>query len=305
MGSALQGRWLQSALRFRGSVLPSVLPRVLACGIFGEAVYFLEIYSQRDYSPEILGSVGFVLNLVLSLMLVFRTNTAYERFWEGRKAWGSIVNLVRNTSRTLWIAVAEKTAQDKTDKIAALKLLVAFAVTMKSHLRHECVSHELIPFVSPAQYDKLQQMNHPPLEVAFWLGDYAQRQNDRGCLNIYLLNLIHEHISSMVDALGVCERIQKTPIPIAYSIHLKQILLIYCVFLPFQIVDAFGWGTGFFTMITTFVLLGIEEIGEEIEDPFGVDPNDLPLEKICQTLDRNLQDLISLRPYSHHEEEIN
>ncbi len=290
--------WIQSALRFRGSVIPAVMPRVIACGIFGEGIFLLQKITEKDLSPEILGSVGFVLNLVLSLLLVFRTNTAYERFWEGRKAWGTLINTIRNSARTIWIAVQEKDEKDKEEKIASIKLLVAFAIAVKLHLRNSSINQELKPFVSPYQFEKLKQMNHPPLEIAFWLGDYAQRQYDRGCLNVYLLNLIHEQVNILVDVLGICERIQKTPIPIAYSIHLKQILLLFCVFLPFQIVDTFGWITGFATIVVTFVLLGIEEIAEEIEDPFGTDPNDLPLDQICQNIDRNVQDLISLCPSS-------
>ncbi len=294
-------RWLESALKFRGSVIPAVLPRVITLGIFAEGVFLAEKTLRQDLSPEILGSVGFVLNLVLSLLLVFRTNTAYERFWEGRKAWGTLVNTTRNTARTLWIAVQEKTPQDKLDKIANLKLLVAFALCVKLHLRHLPINQELEPFTSPEQFHKLQQMHNPALQVAFWLGDYAQKQHDRGCLNVYLLNLIHEQVSILVDVLGICERIQKTPIPVAYSIHLKQILLVYSIFLPFQLVDAFGWMTGLATTMVTFVLLGIEEIAEEIEDPFGTDPNDLPLDQICQNIDRNLQDLIALAPSSRRE----
>ncbi len=294
--------WFQSALRLRGSVIPSVLPRVIICGIFAEGIFILEKATQKDLSPEILSTVGFVLNLVLSLLLVFRTNTAYERFWEGRKAWGTLVNTTRNCARTIWIAVQEKEEGDRQGKIASLKLLVAYALCVKLHLRHSPINHELKSFLSPPLFDKLQSMNNPALEVAFWLGNYAQKQYDRGCLNVYLLNLIHEQISILVDVLGICERIQKTPIPIAYSIHLKQILLVYCIFLPFQLVDAFAWLTGFASTMMTFVLLGIEEIAEEIEDPFGTDPNDLPLDQICQNIDRNLEDLISLSPSSRYKD---
>ncbi len=294
-------KWIQVALRLKGSVIPTVLPRVIICGLFAEAIYLLEEITGKDLSPEILSNVGFVLNLVLSLLLVFRTNTAYERFWEGRKAWGTIINTIRNCARTLWIAVQEKDEQDRQNKITAIKLLVAYAICVKLHLRRLPINNELKPFLSPQQYDKLQQMNHPSLQVAFWLGDYAQKQHDRGCLNAYTLNLIHAQISTLVDSLGMCERIQKTPIPIAYSIHLKQILLVYCIFLPFQFVDSFGWTTGFASIMMTFVLLGIEEIAEEIEDPFGTDHNDLPLDQICQTINRNIDDLISLVPASHYQ----
>jgi putative membrane protein len=139
-------------------------------------------------------------------------------------------------------------------------------------------------------------MNNPPLEVAFWIGDYLQDQFSRDRLNPYQLANMHRLLDEMVIALGGCERILKTPIPMAYAIHLKQLLLIYCLLLPFPLVREIGWFTGPIVALVSFTLFGIEEIGIEIENPFGRDPNDLPLDAICSTMLRNIEDLITLAP---------
>jgi putative membrane protein len=142
-------------------------------------------------------------------------------------------------------------------------------------------------------------MNNPPLEVAFWIGDYLQQQHNRNCLNTYQLIDLSDVLESMVDMLGACERILKTPIPLAYVIHLKQLLLIYCLLLPFELVSILNWWTGIVVGLVSFTLFGIEEIGVEIENPFGHDPNDLPLDAICETMRRNIEDLITLSPQAN------
>ena len=103
-------------------------------------------------------------------------------------------------------------------------------------------------------------------------------------------------LDMLVDNLGACERILKTPMPLAYAIHLKQLLLLYCFLLPFQIVANLHWWTGLISALLSFTLLGIEAIGLEIENPFGYDENDLPLDAICKTMRLNIDDLISLTP---------
>lgn len=289
-------QWFKIALQIKGSVITAIYLRVIGCGIFGVLVSILH-YWKLPVSQPILGSV--IPSIVLGLLLVFRTNTAYERFWEGRKIWGSIVNTVRNLARQIWVSVDEIDSNDKNKKIQALKLLVGFAVATKLHLRGETVNSELEELIPKSCYFKLKEMNNPPLEVAFWISDYLQQQYNRNCLNSYQLNSLQQLLNILVDSLGACERILKTPIPLAYAIHLKQLLLLYCLLLPFQIVESLGWWTGFISALVSFTLLGIEAIGLEIENPFGYDHNDLPLDAICNTMKRNIDDLISLTPSVH------
>ncbi|MEA5627993.1 bestrophin family protein [Nostoc sp. UHCC 0251] len=285
--------WLRTTFQLKGSVVRAIYKHILWCGAFGFLISIL-YHFDLPVSQPILGSV--IPSIVLGLLLVFRTNTAYERFWEGRKCWGSLVNNIRNLARQIWVSIDEISPEDKDNKITALNLLVAFAVTTKLHLRGEAVNSELEDLMPSSKYVKLKIMNNLPIEVAFWIGDYLQEQYNRNCLNSYQLTSMQELLNSLVDNLGACERILKTPIPLAYAIHLKQLLLLYCFLLPFQIVETLGWWTGLISALVGFTLFGIEAIGLEIENPFGYDPNDLPLDAICDTMKRNIDDLITLTP---------
>lgn len=290
-----QQHWFRLALQLRGSVILAVLPRVLLCGVFATLVTVL-YYSGRPVTLS--AGAGVVLNIVLGLMLVFRTNTAYERFWEGRRIWGTIINTVRNLARHIWVNILEKDLQDRQEKQAALYLLVAFAVATKLHLRQKPINEELQPLLSLSRYSTLKLMNNPPLEIALWIQDYLQHQYQRGCIHVYQLSYMQQLINTLVDSLGSCERILKTPIPLAYAIHLKQLLLIYCLILPFQFIQDLGWWTIPIVGFISFALFGIEEIGIEIENPFGTDPNDLKLDTFCETMKVNIDDLITLEPIS-------
>lgn len=295
--------WLKLAFQLKGSVVSAIYKKVIAYGIFGMFISLL--YDLKlPVSQPIFESV--IPSIVLGLLLVFRTNTANDRFWEGRKCWGSMVNDTRNLARQIWVTIDEINPEDKEKKIAVLNLVVAFSVATKLHLRGEPVNSELEELVRHSRYLKLKNMNNPPLEIAFWIGDYLQKQYNRNCLNTYQLISLQDLLNNLVDSLGACERILKTPMPLAYTIHLKQLLLIYCLLLPFQLVESLRWGTGLITALVSFTLFGIEAIGLEIENPFGYDANDLQLDGICQTMKRNIDDLITLTPgVRSHQDNIN
>lgn len=292
--SLAQKNWFKIALQVKGSVIPTIISQVLWCGAFGLFISALYFYKIPVAAKSL---AGVIPSIVLGLLLVFRTNTAYERFWEGRKAWGSIVNNIRNLSRSIWVAIAEIDPVHLHEKEQVLKLLVAFAVATKLHLRSQPVDDRLKDFVSPLQFSKLQTANNPPLEIAFWVSDYLQAKQEQGQISLYQMNELQSILSSMVDTLGACERILRTPMPLAYAIHLKQLMLLYCLLLPFQVVEELRWWTAPAVALVSFTLFGIEAIGVEIENPFGTDPNDLPLDTICNTIERNIDDLISIEPH--------
>jgi ion channel-forming bestrophin family protein len=285
--------WFKEVFRFKGSVILGVLERSLFCGAFGILISLLYFY-KFPVSQPVLGSV--IPSIVLALLLVFRTNTAYERFWEGRKLWGSTINTIRNLAWQIWVAVDEVEPGDRDRKINTLRLLPAFAIAEKLYLRYESASEELKPWVSPSQYGVLQRIQNMPLEITRWIGDYLQQEYKRGLLSVTQVASIHALMNNLMDNVGGCERILKTPIPPAYVIHLNQLVLIYCLMLPFQFVKDLGWWTGGFVAIVSFALFGIEEIGVEIENPFGYDPNDLPLDKFCQAIQNNIEEFIRFSP---------
>ncbi|WP_392435632.1 bestrophin family protein [Chlorogloeopsis fritschii PCC 9212] len=285
--------WLQLALKWQGSVLPTVLPRIFLCSGFA---FFISLthYYGFDLAEQIFSSVttNVAYNLVLGLLLVFRTNTAYDRYWEGRKIWGSIVINSLNLARKIKLAIAETETVDRENKIAVLRLLSAFAVATKLHLREQSDPQELEAFLTQAQYLQLQEVKNIPLKISFWIGAYLKQQQVRNCLSIYELVPMNQALDAMVEAFIGCDCIKKTPIPLAYGIYLKRLLLIYCFVLPFQLVHDVSWWTIPIVTLISFILLGIEEIGNQIENPFSNSANDLPIDEICNTLVKNIEDII-------------
>jgi ion channel-forming bestrophin family protein len=276
--------WFRGAVRLKGSVIPSVLPRVLICA---GAATIVSLFHDQGGSVAYPGLSGVIPSVVLGLLLVFRTNTAYERFWEGRKNWGAIVNASRNLGRQIWILVEEKTTRDRQEKIAILRLIAAFAVASREYLRgYNLTTKTIGHLIDPSQLDQLQSSIHPPLIIATWLDQFIQRQSQ---LDPVQRIAMAQFVNQLVDNLGACERILRTPMPLAYSIHLKQLLLLYCLLLPFAIVRDLGPLTSPVVALVSFTLLGIEAIGLEIENPFGHDPNDLPLDAICAGIEQHLE----------------
>jgi ion channel-forming bestrophin family protein len=151
------------------------------------------------------------------------------------------------------------------------------------------------------QWQALQISPHPPLKIAFWIEDYLQQQYQHKRVDFYQITTMNALLDTMVDNLGACERILKTPMPLAYAIHLKQLLLIYCLLLPFQMIGEISFWTGPIVALISFTLFGIEEIGIEIENPFGRDFNDLPLDNICSTMEQNVEHLVTLTPSAYGE----
>ncbi|NJO75846.1 MAG: hypothetical protein HC833_20055 [Leptolyngbyaceae cyanobacterium RM1_406_9] len=289
--------WFTQAFRLKGSVALTVLPRSLLFGVFGLLVSLLH-YFYPSLSLKVLGDLttNVVFNLVLGLLLVFRTNSAYDRYWEGRKAWGQLVFNIRNLAREIKFAIAAPEPANELEKQTALRLLEAFALATKHHLRQEPVASEVFDWVPQTQRLKLEGCNNCPLEITLWLSDYLQRQFRHSRLDSMRLVALNGMLSSMVEGLTSCERILRTPIPIAYAIYLKRLILIYCVGLPFHVVEEIGWLTGISVVIVSFILFGVDQIGDDIENPFGHDANDLPLDLICDTVRTSVNQVTEFMP---------
>jgi ion channel-forming bestrophin family protein len=150
--------WFHLAFQLRGSVLPAIYLRVTLVGIFGLIISAL-YYFKYPVSQPILGSI--IPSIVLGLLLVFRTNTAYERFWEGRRLWGNLVNDSRNMALQIWVMMNDVEPEDRAKRIAVLRLVIAFTVATKLYLRSEPVNRELKPLMSLSQYLQLKTISNP------------------------------------------------------------------------------------------------------------------------------------------------
>jgi putative membrane protein len=294
MFTVVTPNWFQVVFQLRGSVAPLILPRVLLFSGFSFLISLLN-YFDLPVSLQFLENLttNVVCNLVLGLLLVFRTNTAYERFWEGRKAWGTLVVNLRNLAREICVAIAPNEQPPSAEKIATLRLLPAFAIATKLHLRQDPNNQELESLVSSTALSQLNIVKHRPLELTLWLGTYLQQQYQLNQLDVNSFLDMKGMVNNLIEGLTNCERILRTPVPSAYSIYLRRLIFIYCVCLPFSLVDDLGWCTTVIVAPVSFILLGIEEIGNSIEDPFGNDINDLPLNEICHTILDNIEHVIT------------
>ncbi len=282
-------QWFKLAFDIKSSVLRAIWRRVVGTMIFSTFISWAYFRGLPVDQPIL---AGLIPSVVLGLLLVFRTNTAYDRFWEGRKLWGVMIHNCRVLSRNISFFIPTKTAEEKQTKWASIRLVGTLLSVIKCHQRKKGLTPEVQTRLTDEQFLELKPVQHKPLRVSHWLADYFQKMYDTDRINYRLFIELNQSLNSILDAMAGCERIDSTPLPKAYSIHLKHLLLIYCLSLPFTLVAELYWLSVPAVGVITFALLGIEEIGLEIENPFGNDPNDLPLEKYCNLSQDNIEELI-------------
>jgi ion channel-forming bestrophin family protein len=229
----------------------------------------------------------------LGLLLVFRTNSSYDRFWEGRQLWGSLVNESRNLARGASVHLrGDPVLMDH-----VMRWTAVFPYAVKNVLRGGEGLGSIAEGLPRAELEWVMRSEHPPLSIATRISARLVKARDKGLISDVILVMLDQNVQQMVDYLGGCERINTTPLPFAYMVHLRRALIIYCFTLPFALIDRFGWLTIPATLGVAYTFFGIEEIGVEIENPFGLDLNDLALEDLCVKIAKNL-----LALSGHHDE---
>lgn len=221
-----------------------------------------------------------LLGFVISLLLVFRTNTAYDRWWEGRKLWGTVVNDARNlTSILSTIGLTEAELHHHSMHI------VAFSQSMKEHLRRTKLP---LPF----PMEESMRVENQPLWIAHQLRkEFSLLLTNRRIDNIQW-EILNKHLDNLIDSLGACERILNTPIPFSYSLFFKKFIFIYVVTMPLAFVELFEYWSVLISTFVFYALVSMEILAEEIEDPFGTDTNDLPLDDICNRIQENISQIL-------------
>jgi putative membrane protein len=228
-----------------------------------------------------------LLGIVLGLFLVFRTNTAYDRWWEGRKLWGLMVNNTRNLAVKINTYLAE---DDKANREWFAQMIVNIPHALKEHLRHG-VKPDDLDIVDSEMNKRVEASKHVPNTISSMI--YA-RCNDlyrKGQFTGDHLIILDRELKEFSDIVGACERIKNTPIPYSYSMYIKKFIFIYLLTLPFGLVTREEYLTIPIVLLITYVLLGVELIAEEIEDPFGKDSNDLPTDELSSKIKENVREI--------------
>lgn len=216
-----------------------------------------------------------LLGFVVSLLLVFRTNSAYERWWEARKMIGNL----NDNSRYLVVKARSYADLSQDERYRLAEWISAYVWSIKEHMRDRV--HEFSAEIVPADHRAAYLASpHKPIFLMVCLADYFKALVDQGRIDHWELQTLETALKPMGDLVGGMERIKGTPIPLAYTLHLRRIILLYVMTLPLGLVHDYLWWTIPVVMVTFYIMAGIEYIGEEIEEPFGRDENDLPMSKL-------------------------
>lgn len=272
----------------KSDTLKVLFPTIVLVGIYSYAVYYFEVEFLHLTSKSSVSNIGMIhslLGFVLSLLLVFRTNTAYDRWWEGRKLWGKLVNDSRNFVIKINSILPESDIKNRTQIAKYLKFFPHF---LNSHLSKE--STRLVLDEGFADLAK-ELKHHPPAELIFLLTKKLYQLKKEGKISDTEMLFLDTQLSGFLDVCGGCERIKNTPIPYSYSSFIKKFIIFYVMALPIANVVNLGCFTIPITMFVYYVLMSLELIAEEIEDPFNNDENDIPMEAISQNIERSI-DLI-------------
>ncbi len=274
-------QWTSHLFDVEGSMVREIIGRVAICVLWSALVVLVhQAFEEITVSPVVHTLVG----AALGLLLVFRTNASYDRYWEGRRLWGAITNESRNLSR-LSRAYLAPIAPDLAESI--LLWTSAFAYAAMNGLRNTTGLGPPGDRLPASEVAEVLNAPHASLAVAKKMTEQLAKARDRGVLSDYLVVAFDNMVSRLMDDIGGCERIYRTPLPFVYVVHLRRALILYCYTLPLCLVQFYGWWTIVATLLTSYTFFGIEEIGVEIENPFGGDPNDLPLELFCETIERD------------------
>ena len=278
--------WISVLLSMHKSdTLKTLGSGMIAMAVYAGIVAYLEIdyfKIDKDSSIRNISLIHTLLGFVLSMLLVFRTNTAYDRWWEGRKLLGKMVNDSRNLAIKLHAILPE---DDKENRDFFKKYLCFFPHLLSRHLSKQSTKMEL---AQDQQHTEVEQLPHPPNALIWRIQNQVQKLYREGVITGDQLIILDSQLSGFLDVCGGCERIKNTPIPYSYSSFTKKFIVIYVITLPIAYAMSIGYMMTFLTVFVFYVLMSLEVLAEEIEEPFNNEENDLPMELIAQNIERNI-----------------
>ena len=282
--------WFRLLFVWHGSVLPRIMPRlllVLLIAILSVGARHWWLSSHADSALSI--PTFTLLGVSLAIFLGFRNSVSYDRFWEARKLWGGLLVINRSITRQLLSAVPQHplTAQ-------AADLMCAFAYALKAQLRHELDCTHLLRLLPDSLLDEVQAARYAPAIILRRLGELIQQLQREGCISEWQWQSLDRKLDTMSEILGGCERIDTTPIPYTYRVLMNRTVTIYSLLLPMGLVSSIGWLTPPIAVFIAYTYLALEVIGEELEEPFGREGNDLPLAALCHTIESAVREMQGL-----------
>lgn len=278
---------LKLIFTLHGSIIPKIVPQILLITLLSTL-----ISSVQHARPDAFTSYGTapftLLGIALSLFLGFRNNASYQRWWEARQLWGQLVVDTRSLARQVISVMDETIASSPNRQRRIIELSIAFTHALRHRLRDSAPWEEVERFVPKEYHSGLHQASNVPEYLLRLLGKELGQSRREGLISEQMLQNMDERLTSMTLVLSACERIQYTPLPFAYTLLVHRTTYLYCFMLPFGLASSLGWATPLISAVIAYTFFGLDALSEELEDPFGVAPNHLPLTTISRTIEINL-----------------
>lgn len=270
---------------FRGSVIERIYPQVLVVMALSALVVWGHIY-RPQLVPSVVGAPFALVGIALSVFLGFRNNACYDRWWEARKLWGHLVALSRDLARQSILLDELDGTHSVRNRL--LRLNIAFAAELVRHLR----GTEHYPAANVLSGDEsaaFSQAHNVPEHILQLMGETLARLRRNGRITDIEFTLFDRTISEMNAVLTACERLRNTPVPFGYTLLLHRTAYLFCFMLPFGFADVLGFATPFAAGVVAYTFFGLDSLSEELEEPFGTLPNDLPIAAIARNIEINLR----------------
>jgi ion channel-forming bestrophin family protein len=280
--------WIRLLFVWQGSVLVSIFPRLLALFVLSIAVVYFQGHFTNYKIP--LNAAPFtLLGVALAIFLGFYNNTSYDRYWEGRKLWGALLNDTRSLARQA--ITMSGTQQITHEERNFIHLLIAFTHSLKHQLRRTDPSTDLERLLPKEQALSFASAKYQPIKILLQMGNWVKKRVQEGKIDTITQAAFDHNFNKLSDIVGGCERIAGTPIPFTYSVLLHRTVYLYCFLLPFGLVESIGWMTPVIVVFIGYTFMALDAIASEIEEPFGIQPNDLALNTMSHMIEATLLEM--------------
>ncbi|MFY3132114.1 bestrophin family protein [Achromobacter ruhlandii] len=277
----------------RGSIIPRIFSRILVITLLSCVVVWM--YHRQWFSPTHLSAVPFSLfGLALSVFMGFRNNVCYDRWWEARKQWGDLIVQARSLARESAVLLAASTANPVQERL--VRRCIGFGYALAARLRDQDVLEAVRPWVQPEELDTLAGNRNVPDALLLAINRDLAACLRRGELTDILYQALTQRVAQCAAIQAACERIKYTPTPFAYSLLLHRTAWLFCLLLPFGLVGTLEYLMPVAVTIIAYTFFGLDALGDELEDPFGLEENDLPLSALARVIEIDLLDGLGVRP---------
>ncbi|ANG97688.1 bestrophin [Brucella pseudogrignonensis] len=274
----------------KGSIVTRILPQIFAVFVLSLVV----VWAHRAFPgwvPAFNNGTAFaLLGIALSIFLGFRNNACYDRWWEARKVWGKLVHVARSFARQTMVLDQLPGAEGARAKL--LHYVIAFTQSMVPHLRPDDGQAKAHKWLNSDEQAAFTASRNGPDFILRKIGEILAELRGAGRVDAIDFQTLDETVKNLAEVQAACERLRFTPVPFGYTLLLHRTAYLFCFFIPFGFADMLGWGTPFATTLVAYTFFGLDALGDELEEPFGTLPNDLPIGAIADTIEINLREAL-------------